>query len=176
MGDTEPFARFPGTNRGLSRGLEQFLRLEPDAIEVADELPTIPGVEVDMIGSNHVWGYEPRRAEFGIWRTGERDPVARFPGTDEGLREGLDAFLQLEPDATEVDDRTPEVAGVEWVIQGGTYLLGYSREAASYGIWARGQNAPLERYPVTDSGWQDVIGRFAVLEPSAARSILMNPG
>ncbi len=121
-------------------------------------------------------------------------PAERFPRSDDGWKEAWTRFSTLEPNHVEVPQpsssssmsstsTTPAASGtstgptaaatpaidpndhdvLQYTHSGQRYLLGYGR--TFFGIWDRqSPNAPLERFPRDDHGWQAAWRRFTSLE------------
>ncbi|MFM7718254.1 MAG: hypothetical protein ACKO8G_02010 [Actinomycetota bacterium] len=65
-------------------------------------------------------------------------------------------------------------APLQFTHSGARFLLGYERDG--FGIWERGADGPLERFPRTDDGWAAAWTRFHALEPEAIEVGLAGPG
>jgi zinc-ribbon domain len=111
---------------------------------------------------------------FGIWdRQTPSQPAERYPRTDDGWRQAWTRFASLEPNHVAVPSAgaAPATSGVDpsdsaalqYTHSGTRYLLGYGR--SFFGIWDRNApNAPTEKFPRDDIGWQQAWQRFTSLE------------
>jgi hypothetical protein len=69
--------------------------------------------------------------------------------------------------STVLAGRTPAVdPGITWTHTGVRYMLGYTAQSPSYGIWDRQHPGPATaKFPFTEQGKAEALTRFQQLEP-----------
>ena len=172
----EPVERYPRTDQGWAEAWNRFHTMEPQAVEVSQQLGSAGGRAAGSVS------VEPpvQRATFP---TPDEPAATLGAASPAAAPDAPDAATDTTPSSASTAGAAPEESSpgpsaatatgqrigegaLRFSHSGTRYILGYGQDY--FGIWDRDSpGGPVMRFPRTNEGWSAAWNRFTAWEPRA---------